>query len=171
MKKLMVLLCALMLVSLSPAKAQESYTAYCGAAKLFTLSYDSAAYSLDTNSYLGTSGGGHTWLGMFYSSSYTIDCAADKYGDLSLSDDSGSAASQLTAYLSSALAGEQAALVETCRCGGIPFAIFSLGGGQSYYAAAAIGGYAVSFEIYNMRGGVDEGALRALKAFLNGISL
>ena len=170
MKKLMVLLCALTLITLSPARAQESYTAYCGATPLFSLSYDDATYSLDTDSYLGTSGGGHTWLGMFYSSTYTIDCAADRYSDLALSDDSGSALSQLSAYLTSALSRDGGEMAETCRCGGMSFVIFSLGDGQSYYAAAPVQGYAVSFEIYNMRGGADEGALSTLKGFLKGIS-
>jgi len=167
MKKLMVLLCALTLITVSGARAQTDYTASCGGSRLLTVQYDENALQLDTESYLSSSRGSHTWLGMFYDGTYTIELSADRYSDLPADSD----ANQLSAYLCSALSQYQCAPLELYSAG-LPFVIFSLNGpmGQSYYAAALSNGYVVHFEIYNMRGGADGGALTALKALLNGVS-
>ncbi|MBQ9300118.1 MAG: hypothetical protein IJ214_06360 [Clostridia bacterium] len=170
MKKLLVLLCALTLAAVSAAHAQADFTALCGGQPIFTLQYDEKAFSLDTESYLGSSVGGHTWLGMLFDGSATVEFSADVYADLPADCDT----SRLADYLSGLLAGEQCAFLEQYTSPGqVPFVIFSLNGaaGQSYYAALLVQGYAVHFEIYNLRGGVGPEALATLKSLLDGVRL
>lgn len=163
MKKLLILLCLMALLA-PAALAENSYTARCGGTSVLSVRYDGGAFSLDTDSYLSSSRGNHTWLGMFYNGSYTIELAADRYDDLPA--DCG--VEQLSAYLCGLTQGTA---LETYSAG-LPFVILSLNGpsGQSYYAAAMSQGYVVHFEIYNFRGGADAGALGVLKQLLNGVS-
>lgn len=163
-KQLMVLLCALTLLTVTPASAQTNYAAACGATTVLNVAYDENAFELDTESYLASSRGSHTWLGIFYNGSYTVELAADRCGDLPADSD----LNQLADYLCGALAQEQCQKIDTYGA----FAIFSLSGptGNSYYAATLSHGYVVHFEIYNMRGGVDASALSTLKKLLNGVS-
>ena len=81
MKKIVALLCILTLLCLSSALAEASFTASAGGARLLTVSYDEAAFRMDTDSYLSSSRGGHTWLAMFYNGGATIELAADRYDD------------------------------------------------------------------------------------------
>lgn len=163
MKKLLLVLCALIFLAFSCAQAQGNHTMYAGGAPLVSIAYDDSKYDLDTYSYLASSNGDHIWLGMFYGSSYTIDCAADKYGALSMSE--------LETRLSAELARDNAQLLETFNAGACSFLLYELCGssGHSYYAATTVGSYAVHFEIYSMRG-IDISAMDALKAFLRGVS-
>lgn len=167
MKKMLVILCALTLITVSPAQAQTDFTAYCGATPVLSVTYDEGSLRLDTDSYLGSSRGGHQWLGMFYNSAYTVELAADQYRDLPAD----SSPEQLSAYLCAAMQGDGASPVEIYRGGSLSFAVISLSrpSGSSYYAAALSKGYVVYFEIYNLRGGVDASALSTLKALLNGV--
>ena len=165
MKKLLVLICAMTLLTVSSACAQTDYTARCGGTPVLTVRYDEGSLRLDTDSYLGSSGGGHYWLGMFYNGTYTVELAADTYADLPAD----SSPEQLSAYLCAAMQGDNARAVEIYR-GGKTFAILALNRptGSSYYAAALSQGYVVYFEIYNLRGGVDGSALSVLKGLLDG---
>lgn len=166
MKKLLVSLLALMLIPIA-AHAQTDFSAVCGGTPVLSVRYDESTLRLDTESYLGSSRGNHTWLGMFYSDAYTIELSADRYDDLPADSD----LNQLSLYLCSAMSGYQAQAVETYG-GALPFVILSLNGpmGPSYYAAALTHGYVVHFEIYNLRGGVDASCLNALKTLLSGVS-
>ena len=170
MKKLLVLLCALMLLPVFAAHAQTEFTGVCGGVPVMTLQYDESAFSLDTGSYLSSSYGGHTWLGMLYNGGDTVEISADLYPGLA----AGSSLQQLADYLSTALAGEQCAyLGQYTAPSGAAFVLFSLNGsvGQSYYAALMSQGYVLHFEIYNLRGGAAPGALDTLKSLLNGVRL
>ncbi|MBQ9196115.1 MAG: hypothetical protein IJ157_02640 [Clostridia bacterium] len=167
MKKLLVLICALALAAL-PALAETAYTAQCGGKPLLTLRYDEKAFRLGTESYLGSSVGGHTWLGMFGSDGATVEFSADLYDDLPAN----CSAAQLADYLNGRLSDEHCAYLEQyVPQSKLPFVIFSLNGGMgpSYYAAAVIRGYVVHFEIYNLRGGVNQDALTTLKTLLDGV--
>lgn len=158
MKKCVALLCILALFFLSSAVAESSYTAQVGGVPLLSVRYDESAFRLDTDSYLSSSRGNHTWLAMFYNGSATIELAADRYDDVS-------AAGDLASYLCAKWNGS---LVET-TAGPIPFVILSLSGptGQSYCAAALIQGYVVHFEIFSYGG--TEG-LTTLRQLLSGVS-
>lgn len=164
MKKLLSLFCMMTLLALPAALAEGSYTARCGGTAVLTVRYDDSAFSLDRDSYLSSSRGGHTWLGMFYNGSYTVELAADRYTDLPA--DCGT--DQLSAYLCGLLGGS---VVETYSAG-LPFVILSASGpfGPTYYAAAMNQGYAVHFEIYSYQGGAGPDALNVLKSLLNGVS-
>ena len=166
MKKLLVLLCALILFTVS-AHAQTEYTAMCNGTPVLTLQYDEKGYALDTESYLSSSFGGHTWLGMFFNGSLTVELSADMFADQPDLRDMDA----LAAYLTVKLADEQCTLLEQyVTAQYTPFALFSLNGptGPSYYAATLSHGYIVHFEIYNLRGGVGPDALATLKALLEG---
>ena len=170
MKKLLVLLCLLTMITGSAAHAQADFTALCGGKPVLTLQYDENAFSLDTESYLSSSYGGHTWLGMLFNGSVTVELSADLYDGLAAD----CTLDQLADYLGAKLADEQCAYLERYTSpGNISFIIFSLNGaaGQSYYAALMAQGCAVHFEIYNLRGGVGPEALKTLKALLDGVKL
>ena len=66
MKKGLLLLCALALLVLSCAHAETEFVIPCGGQPALTLRYDENVYTLDRESYLSSSFGAHTWLGMFY---------------------------------------------------------------------------------------------------------
>lgn len=154
MKKIVALLCILTLLCLPSALAEASFTASAGGARLLTVSYDEAAFRVDTDSYLSSSRGGHTWLAMFYNGGATIELAADRY------DDAPADGSRLADYLCAKWNGS---LVET-SAGPVPFVILSLSGptGQSYCAAALIQGYVVHFEVFSYGGTEGLGTLRQL---------
>ena len=158
MKKSVALLCILSLLLLSCALAEGSYTARVGGVPLLNVRYDEGAFQLDTDSYLSSSRGNHTWLAMFYNGSASIELAADRYDDVGAADDLGK-------YLCAKWNGT---LVETTG-GSLPFVILSLNGptGQSYCAAALIQGYVVHFEIFSYGG--TEG-LNTLKQLLAGVN-
>ncbi len=167
MKKRLLILCLLILLALRPACAETAYTAVCGSVPVLSLQYDETAFALDTESYLTSSFGAHTWLGMFYNGSCTVELSADWYPDLPAPGDPNALAQYLTGLLASA----QGQWVETYTTPQFTsFVIFSLNGiyGPSYYAALLSQGYLVHFEIYNLRGGVDATALDTLKMLLNG---
>jgi len=168
MKKLLVLLCALTLMTVSPASAQTDYTACCGATPVLTVHYDGGQFHLDTESYLGSSRGGHTWLGLFYNDSCSIDLSADRYADLP----AGCSLEQMSDYLCQAMRPDQCAVLETWREGSVPFVIFSLNGpsGSSYLAATLSQGYVVHFEIFCPRGGVNADTLNTLKGLLRSVT-
>ena len=165
MKKLLLLLCALALLCLPAAQAQTAYTAACYGVPVMTVVYDEAAFSLDTESYLGSTFGPHIWLGMFYNGSYTVEMAADLYNDLPANCDQ----NQLSAYLQNLLGvGQCVPLEPFTGLGQVPFVIFSVNtpAGAAYYAATLVQGYVIHFEIYNLRGGVDANALGVLQGLL-----
>ena len=159
MKRCMALLCILALLLLSPALAENSFTARVGGVGLLTVRYDENAFRLDTDSYLSSSRGGHTWLAMFYNGSATIELAADRYDDLPADS------SRLADYLCAKWNGS---LTETFA-GAVPFVILTLNGptGTSYCAAALIQGYVVHFEVFSYGG--TEG-LSTLRQLIGGVS-
>lgn len=159
MKKLVALLCILTLFFFSSALAEGSFTARVGGVNLLTVRYDENAFRLDTDSYLSSSRGGHTWLAMFYNGSATIELAADRYDDLPTDS------SRLADYLCAKWNG---ALTETTG-GPVPFVILTLNGptGTSYCAAALIQGYVVHFEVFSYGG--TEG-LSTLRQLIGGVS-
>ena len=166
MKKQIMLIFFLILVLTAPAYAQTGYQAACEGKTILTVSYDEAAFRLDKDSYLGTNRNGHWWLGTFYNGIYAVDLCADRYDGLSES----SSLNDLASYLCTLYSREGCTVLETSG-GSIPFVILSMNGqnGQSYYAAALIHGYSVSFEIYSMLGGTDNTGLEILKTLLYGV--
>ena len=165
MKKPILLLFFRILILAVPAHAQTSYQAACEGSVILTVSYDEALFRLDKDSYLGTNRNGHWWLGTFYNGTYAVDLCADRYNGLSES----SSLTDLAAYLCTLYSREGCTVLETSG-GSLPFVILTMNGqnGQSYYAAALIRGYAVSFEAYCMLGGRDNTGLEILKTLLQG---
>ncbi|MBQ7455611.1 MAG: hypothetical protein IJS53_04140 [Clostridia bacterium] len=168
MKKLLPLLCALTLLFCSCAYAQQTeYTAFVPEGPLLTVSYDPAALRLDTESYLAANTPAHRWLGMFYDGEFTIEFAADRYEGYRAP----ATPEELAEAVCNAHMRDKAVLLEIWREGEVPFALLRLErpSGESYYAAAYVNGYVVYFEIYNLRGKVDDRALDLLKTLLGGV--
>lgn len=166
MKRLLILFCVLLLTLPLSAHAQTEFAAVCNNRPLLSLQYDETAYSLDTESYLASSIGGHTWLGMLYSRAVTVELAADLYPDLPAL----CTPEQLSDFLCAHLVADQCAPLEIYTTPGlIPFAILSLNGvtGPSYYAAVISQGYVVYFELYNLLGGAVPQDLDTLKLLLD----
>ena len=166
MKKPILLIFLLVLILAVPAHAQTSYQAVCEGSAILTVSYDEALFRLDKDSYLGTNRNSHWWLGTFYNGTYAVDLCADRYDGLSES----SSLSDLAAYLCTVYSREGCTVLET-SWGSFPFVILTMNSqnGQSYYAAALIRGYAVSFEVYCMLDGSDSTGLEILKTLLQGV--
>ena len=165
MKKVILLLCIICLMLPLCAQAQSAMTITLGGSS-WTLHYEETLFSLDNESYLASNRGQHRWFGNFYNGTCTIELAADRYDDLPAD----CSLFQLADYLCTAM--EFPCTVLEITDAPVPFLILSISSpmGNSYYAAAPLGGYVVHFELYNMRGGVDVSMPQVLKILLSGVN-